>query len=344
MLESGPFSGKRFGGAEGGIKRKGVKRWWIVLLILGIVLAAAYIIQMPWNVSRLSSHPNPVQSYAEALQRIELLRAQEPPEMNPVCHLQLMSHEKKVERVIILVHGYTNCPQQFKELGQQFYDSGYNVLIAPLPHHGLADRMTETQAQLKAEELAIYADEVVDIAQGMGDQVIMMGFSAGGITTAWAAQNRADIDEAVIISPAFGYKKIPTPLTAAVMNIYILLPDEFVWWDAGLQTKITPEYAYPRYSKHALVQILRLGFSVQADAKSSKPAAQKIVVVLNPTDESVNNPLTKTVIKNWQAHGSNLTMFEFEQDLQLQHDLIDPSQPYQQIDIVYPRLIELASQ
>jgi len=37
-------------------------------------------------------------------------------------------------------------------------------------------------------------------------------------------------------------------------------------------------------------------------------------------------------------------MFEFEQNLQLQHDLIDPSRPYQQIDIVYPRLIELASQ
>lgn len=321
-----------------------VKRWWIVPLILGIVVAAIYIIQMPWNVSNLSSHPNPVESYGEALQRVDQLRAQEPPEMNPVCQLQMMTHEKKVDRVIIMVHGYTNCPQQFKELGQQFYDSGYNVLIAPLPHHGLANRMTETQAQLNAEELTIYADEVVDIAQGMGDQVVMMGISAGGVTTAWAAQNRSDIDEAVIISPAFGYKQIPTPLTAAVMNIYTVLPDEFVWWDPELQTEITPDYAYPRYSKHALVQILRLGFSVQADAKSMKPAAQKIVVVLNPTDESINNPLTMTVINNWQAHGSNLTTFVFEEDLQLHHDIVDPSHPYQQIDVVYPRLIELASQ
>jgi len=324
--------------------RDRVKGWRIVLLILGIVLAAAFIIQMPWNVSNLSSHPNPVESYAEAEQRANQLRAQEPPEMNPVCQLQMMTHGEKVDRAIILVHGYTNCPQQFKELGQRFYDSGYNVLIAPLPHHGLADRMTEAQAQLNAEELAGYADEVVDIAQGMGDQVVMMGISAGGVTTAWAAQNRPDIDKAVIISPAFGYKQIPTPLTATVMNIYTLLPDGFVWWDEELQIEITPDYAYPRYSKHALVQILRLGFSVQADAKSSKPAAQKIVVVLNPTDDSINNPLTMTVVNNWQAHGANLTTFEFDEDLQLQHDLIDPSQPYQQIDVVYPRLIELASQ
>jgi carboxylesterase len=326
------------------VSRKSAKGWRIVLLILGCVLAAGFVIQTPWNVSNLSSHPNPAESYAEAEQRAEQLRAQEAAEMNPVCQLQMMTHGKKVDRAIILVHGYTNCPQQFKELGQRFYDSGYNVLIAPLPHHGLADRMTEAQAQLNAEELARYADAVVDMAQGMGDQVVMMGISAGGVTTAWAAQHRADLDAAVIISPAFGFKQIPTPLTAAVMNIYTLLPDGYVWWDPALQTEITPDYAYPRYSKHALVQILRLGFSVQADAESSKPAAQKVVVVFNPSDDSVNNPLTMTVIKNWQAHGANLTTFEFEQSLQLQHDLVDPSQPYQQIDVVYPRLIELASQ
>jgi len=320
-----------------------IHRWQVILLILGIILVIVYIVLMPWNISNLSSHPNPVQSYTEAIQRIAQLKAQEPPGMNPICELQLISHDKKVDRAIILVHGYTNCPQQFKELGQRFYNLGYNVLIAPLPHHGLADRMTEAQAQLNAEELATYADETVDIAQGLGNHVIMMGLSAGGATTAWAAQNRSDIDLAVIISPAFGYKQIPTPMTAAVMNIYTLLPDEFVWWDPVLQTKITPEYAYPRYSKHALVQILRLGFSVQENAKYSMPAAQKVVVVLNPADDAVNNPLTMTIAKNWQANGANLTTFEFEHNLQLPHDMIDPTQPSQQINIVYPRLIELVN-
>ena len=129
--------------------------------------------------------------------------------MNPVCQLKLITHDRKVERAIILVHGYTNCPQQFNTLGQQFYDLGYNVLIAPLPHHGLADRMIEEHGLLTAEELAAYADETVDLAQGLGDQVVMMGISAGGVTTAWAAQHRSDIDLAVIISPAFGFKTDP---------------------------------------------------------------------------------------------------------------------------------------
>jgi carboxylesterase len=321
----------------------GKRRWWIIFLILGIVLAIVFIVLTPWSISNLASHPRPTHSYAEALQRVDTFRAQEPPDMNPVCQIQLMTHDKKVDRAIILVHGYTNCPQQFHELGQRFYDLGYNVLIAPLPHHGLADRMTEAHAQLTAEELAAYADETVDIAQGLGEQVIMMGISAGGVTTAWAAQNRNDIDLAVIISPAFGFKQIPTPLTAAAMNIYAVLPDSFVWWDPVLQTKELPAYAYPRYSKHALVQTLRLGFATQLDARRSQPAAKKLVVVFNANDSSVNNALTMDVVNSWQAHGANLITYEFEAVLKLGHDLIDPNQPDQRIDVVYPRLIDLVN-
>jgi len=194
------------------------RRWWIVLPIVGVLLIVA-IVLTPQNISKLSSQPNPVQSYEEAVQRIEDLRAQEPSEMLAVCRLQLLTHEKKVDRAIILVHGYTNCPQQFYALGEQFYDAGYNVLMVPFPHHGLTDRMTEEHARLKAEELAAYADETVDIAQGLGEEVVMMGISAGGVTTSWAAQNRSDLDLAVIIAPAVGFKQIPTPLTASVMNL-----------------------------------------------------------------------------------------------------------------------------
>jgi len=110
------------------------------------------------------------------------------------------------------------------------------------------------------------------------------------------------------------------------------------------QLQGSPEHQYPRYSTHALVQTLRLGFAIQAQAQREKPAAQKIVVVFNANDDSVNNVLTMDVVKNWQAHAANLTTYEFEANLKLGHDIIDPAQPYQQIDIVYPRLIELSSQ
>lgn len=223
----------------------------------------------------------------------------------------------------------------------RLYALGYNVLIAPLPHHGLADRMSDAHALLTAEELATYADRVVDIGHGLGDKVIMMGISAGGVTTAWAAQNRSDIDLAVIISPALGFKTIPTPLTAAAMNIYSLLPDALEWWDPVLKEKVLPEHASPRYSRHALSQILRLGFVVQADATLKPPAAKKMVIVFNANDGSINNEMTTKVVNIWKKQYSNLTISEFKADLKLPHDIIDPAQPDQRIDIVYPQLLEL---
>jgi esterase/lipase len=264
--------------------------------------------------------------------------------MNPLCRTQLMTHGKKTERAIILVHGYTSDPQQFQDLGNRFYALGYNVLIAPLPHHGLTDLMTTAHARLTAEELAVYADQTVDIARGLGEKVIMMGISAGGVTTAWAAQNRSDIDLAVIISPALGFKKISTPFTAAAMNIYTMLPDALEWWDPVLKEKVLPAHAYPLYSRHALSQILRLGFIVQADAELNPPAAKKIVVVFNANDNMINNEMTMKMVDIWRAHHAGLTTSEFEADLKLGHDLIDPAQPNQRIDIVYPRLMELINQ
>jgi carboxylesterase len=292
----------------------------------------------------VAAHPHPAQNYTEALQRIDTLRSQETEPMNSVCQLQLLTHKQKVARAIVLVHGFTNCPHQFHALGQQFYELGYNVLIAPMPHHGLADRMTEAQSQLTGEELTAYADTMVDIAQGLGEHVTMLGISAGGATTAWAAQNRDDIDLAVIVSPAFGFKPIPTPLTVVVMNVYSILPDSYEWWDPAQQAEGGMAHTYPRYSKHGLAQTLRLSFAVQVSAQQQAPAAHKLIVVTNANDDSVNNPLTMNVVRAWQAHGANLSTYEFPAELHLGHDLIDPAQRDQKIDVVYPRLIELVNQ
>ena len=256
--------------------------------------------------------------------------------MNPVCRLQFLSHEQQVERAIVFVHGYTNCPQQFRELGQRFFDLGYNVLIAPLPHHGLSDRLTEEQGQLKAEELVAYADEVVDIAQGLGSRVTMVGISGGAVTTAWAAQKRGDLDLAVLISPAFGYLQVKTALTAPGTNLYRILPNSYRWWDDTLQAERGPDHCYPRYSTRALAEILRLGFAVQAAAGETRPAARSILVVTNASDTAVNPELTARVVEHWRENNANLETYEFEAAFGLPHDLIDPAQPDEQIEIVYP--------
>ncbi len=318
------------------------RRKWVrnTLLVLLIALAGFFV---PWNVYSLSSDSHPAQTYDEAVQRIEALKSSRLSEMNPDCVTQFMTHGQKVDRVIVLVHGYTNCPKEFVELGRQFYELGYNVLIAPLPHHGLKDRLNDEQGNLTADELAAYADRVVDIARGLGDHITVLGYSCGGVVTAWVAQNRSDVDTALVMSPAFGYLAIPTPLTAPVMNFVIATPDVFVWWDPALQDKDGFDYTYPRYSKHALAQIMRLGFSVQVHSWFQAPAAKRVIVVTNAYDDSVNNALTLKVAGYWQAQGAHLVTYEFPASLQLPHALVDSNKPTAKTDVVYQRLIELVT-
>jgi carboxylesterase len=318
----------------------GLQKWWPALLILVVILVIVAVLFQRWNINDLISHPNPVKSYAQAVERIQAIQAGEG-NLNPLCQTQFLTHGEQTERTIIFLHGYTNCPQQFSELGKRFYALGYNVLIVPLPHHGLADRMTDEQGHIKAEEFVTYADEVVDIAQGLGRYVTISGISLGGVISAWAAQNRSDVDLAVIISPGFSFNDIPTGLAAPVENIFLVLPTTYDWWDTTLKESAGPFYAYPRYSKHTLGEIMRLGFAVQAQAERAAPLGKSILVVTNASDVSVDNDVTQQVIQIWRADGAQLETYEFEASLSLGHDIIDPNDKGGNIEVVYPRLIEL---
>ena len=320
-----------------------------LLVVLALVLVVVgYLALVPPNIGIIASHPNPAASYDEAVQRVQAIQAQEGADYNPRCRAQLLTHGQKTARVIAFIHGYTNCPNQFVPLGKQFYDLGYNVLLVPMPYHGLADLMTSELSRLTAEDMAAYADELVDISRGLGEHVTVAGLSQGGVVAGWAAQIRPDLDQAVLIAPGFGLKLIPTPLTVLAANVVLMAPESYQWWDPLHDPKSPPPtlspdgvQGYPRYSLHGLAQQLRLGFATEALAKSTAPAAKSILLITNANDLAVENSVADRVAGEWTAHGGNVTIYDFPVNLNLYHDLISPEQSLQRIDIVYPKLIEL---
>ena len=314
----------------------------LIVLIAIILAAAAYVLLVPIGVGRLASHPRPSSSYAESAQRIEEMRAAQGEAYNPICRVICLTHGEKTPRAIVFAHGYTSCPDQFRPLGERFFALGYNVLIAPLPYHGLADRLSPEQGRLRAEDLAAYADAVVDIGRGLGEHLTLAGLSGGGVTTAWAAQVRADLDQAVIISAALGFQAVRRPLTIAMMNVVLALPDRHVWWDPADTDPAAPGYSYLHYSRHALAQIMRLGYATLARARAGAPAAKSIVVVTNAHDDSVDNFAAARLAAAWRAGGArNLRTYEFPDELKLPHDLISPLNAGNQPEVVFPKLIEL---
>jgi pimeloyl-ACP methyl ester carboxylesterase len=321
-----------------------------LLVLLALLALAVYVENAPPNIGDLAPHPNPAADYADAVQRVAARQAQETVGYNPLCRTQLLTHGRKTARAIAFIHGYTNCPNQFLQLGRQFYDLGYNVLLVPMPHQGLADVMTNELSKLTAEELAAYADQLVDICRGLGDHVTMVGLSGGGVVTGWAAQTRPDLDQAVLLAPGFGLKLIPSPATVLATKVALSLPDFYLWWDSLLRFESTPPpppdpksvQGYPRFSVHGLAQQLRLGFATQALARQAAPAARSILVVTNGADLAVENSVTDKLVADWRAHGAaNVVTYMFPSNLQIDHDMIDPHRDNQRVDSVYPKLIEL---
>ncbi|MGW8226473.1 MAG: alpha/beta fold hydrolase [Anaerolineales bacterium] len=318
----------------------------IFLAILAILIISLLILGYKPFSLRETFTPNPAESYQEAVARVADIQAAEAelPDLSPECSTILMTHEEKMENVIVLLHGFTSCPDQFAALGEQYFDQGYNVLIPRQPRHGLQEFEGDPLKGLTAEELAGFGTQIADIAQGLGDRVVVVGLSGGGSVATWLAQERADVDLVVPISPFLGIGFIPRQLTRPLTNLILLIPDFHQWWDPvhKMSNPLSAPYSYRGYYMHSLFENLRLGFTAEEAAKQIKPAAGGILVVTNANDESVNNGIIAEFEDLWREHGEQfLKTFQFEKELGIPHDMITVTRPDGRVDVVYPKLLEL---
>ena len=307
--------------------------WGLFYLGFELLLHAAH--------KSLQSHPNPAVDYAEAVSRFQRIQKTEGPELNPVCRSILLTHGIRTERAVVFFHGYTNCPQQFNELGHIFYDLGYNVLIPRLPRHGVADREVENLSPLKAEELRDCADTSVDIACGLGQKVYVAGLSAGGTLSAWIAQNRTEVNRAVLIAPALGFSRHEgTRLQKGIALLLPLLPDIRTDWFSV--DPDAPDHVYPGFSSRALGQLLRVSAATFAGALERAPRVQDVALVTSKSDEAVSDLLAWQLIGLWRSKGlKKFAAVDFPKKMKIEHDMIDPAQKNQQTEIVYPVIISL---
>src|SRR5690242_13445862 len=93
----------------------------------------------------------------------------------------LLSHGARTARVFVLLHGFTDLPEQFVVVGQHLFAGGDNVYIPRLPHHGERRAPVRSLGRVRAQELARFGDSTIALARGLGDTIIVMGLSAGGV-------------------------------------------------------------------------------------------------------------------------------------------------------------------
>ena len=281
--------------------------------------------------------------YAEAVRIAAGIQDLDGPNVNVVCRTRLYTHGRRVDRSLVLLHGFTNCPQQMDALGRQFFERGWNVFVPRYPRHGYTDRLNTSIAELRAEHMIALANRSADVAAGLGERVTIAGLSLGALLTGYLAQTREGIDRAVLIAPMLGLKPIPGPLLSAASRLAPRLPNFYMWWDSSMKDRLGPPYGYPRFSTHAYAALFEVGRLVVASARAAGPKARSTVVVTNAAEPRLDNRFTYRLIESWRAHGADIDTFEFPIADELPHDLIDPGNSAQNTALVYPvisRLIE----
>lgn len=262
--------------------------------------------------------------------------------LDPLCHSRLLSHRSKVARTIVYFHGFTSCPAQADALAEQLFALGYNVYLPRMHGHGLANPTPSDLDDFTADGLVAHTNAALDLAQGLGDDVTVMGLSAGGTLSAWAAQFREDVDRVVLVSPFFGPYVVPTWAMQAGTNVTRALPNIIFSWNPlenATPEKASISHALP--TTHALTEIMLVGWQVHAAAQTTPPAVPKISILLNDADVAVNNRQTLEIAAYWQEHGVTPTVTTLPFSARLPHDLINTRERGANVDLVYPALLEL---
>src|SRR5215207_7180848 len=97
--------------------------WLFAFTVVSLFL---WLAVRPAPIGEIESHPNPVTSYEEAVARVKAMQQEDNQDLaQDVCISKLYDHGKQTEHVVILLHGFTNCPEQFNEIGKQHFEAGH---------------------------------------------------------------------------------------------------------------------------------------------------------------------------------------------------------------------------
>jgi esterase/lipase len=309
---------------------------WFALLSCAALLGLGISLLRPLDTDDLVAVRIGVPTYASVLQQVARTTAHEDSVAVPFGRSILLVHGQRVPRAVVLFHGVTNSPRQFRAFAERLFDQGANVYIPRLPHHAEPGGM-HALAAMTAEELRDCADSAVVLARGLGDTVLVAGLSAGGTMAAWVAQNRPDVKRVVVIAPAIELARLPWKLGGPVLRLAVRLPN-FTRQRARLDTVPDREDGW---TTHGFGQMLRLGLAVERQARRTPPAVRDIRLLLNAHDRTISNEAAERLANDWRSRGAKVGVLVLPDSLRLPHDVIDPRQHVKRMDVVYPLLDSL---
>jgi alpha-beta hydrolase superfamily lysophospholipase len=261
--------------------------------------------------------------YVAAMRRYEELASRDDDAIHARGGTMLLGHGRRTPRAVLLLHGLTASPMQCDAIARRLHANGDTVLVPRLPGHGARDRLTPRLLDVRGDHLVDAALEALAIARGLGDRVVVAGFSLGGLLTAWIAHNE-HVHHAVAIAPFLGVAFIPRGATEALASTLRVLPNLFLWWDPIRGERQMPDHGYPRYPTRILAEALGIATALTRAARTAPPATPRITIVTNARETGVNNAAARALAASWHAHDSTAVRVHRMTGLPPSHDVIEP--------------------
>ena len=110
---------------------------------------------------------------------------------------------------VLLYHGYTAGPWQYKEMAQQFHDEGYHVYAPRMPGHGLANPDgTQSSRRMPGASFTTrwtdFSQKTYDAAAKLGAPVHAVGLSGGANVALDIGKNNPEVDSVTAFAPFLG--------------------------------------------------------------------------------------------------------------------------------------------
>ncbi len=299
----------------------------ILVALLALIALAAVVLFTPVVDPDLTARSRPYASYADASAAIDAVLGQE-------SDMPLLARGGSIADLtgartpvaLVIFHGYTNTPDGFRLVAKAYQAQGYNVWVPRMPHHGLANKMTDEFSRLTAEELRGFADEAINIAAGLGDKVWVMGLSGGGALATWAATERPEVDRTILVSPLLnpgGYPSWQVPPMARALR---LSPsDLYNWWAPEKGADNVEGMIYPRYSLKGIAAFL--GMRLWVERKPAGTVKGTVLLVRNAGDASIDADFNERLIRQITP-AAQVEIYQVPASAKLPHDFIAPDREF----------------
>jgi esterase/lipase len=307
------------------------RRRWLLVVTLPVVvllLAVATVYLWPLGDDRLQRSSAPALDFAAATAAAQrqVTQDQTDPTVRTECRTQFLTHGRRTARTVLMLHGYTGCPDDFSRLAKLFYDRGYNVYVPREPRHGRVDE--DAHEWVTAHELIDYADGSAAVSSGLGNEFGVVGLSGGGNLATWLTEYRSDVKRALLMAPFYAPDASQAPPA--------LIKPMVVLWGR----RLVPERKNGDMFYSALAQYLQ----VRANFKD-RPVNESLTalaVTASGADRLIDLheafEIPREIAK---TNDVKLTEYVIPADLDLPHDIVGPNSIGPRAADLYARYISL---